>query len=340
MTSAPESTLEMTGEIRQIGFRRVVLHADDFGFNEPITRGIVQGFERGVLTSTSALANAPFLDRAITFWKSLEERRESQDFPSIPLRRSLGDDLRPFDFGVHLNLTQGRPLTGERYPAQLLDRNGFFPGIFVLFAKLALNSRRFLEPLRNELDAQLSRLKDSSLEITHLNGHQYVEIVPGVAKLIPELCRRFNISVIRTAVESHFTQETLFKGELENWVLTLMKRHYALRFRRLLGQHAFSTPERYFGAAHMARIDSHLLSHFLNQIPLIDGCEPSPGQISEICLHPATHPGPHTLEDPPGWTDPFPADRPKELQLLESPDCFDLLRRHRVKLSRLRSLIP
>ena len=37
-----------------------MLHADDFGMNEAVNQGIVQGFSQGLLTSTAILALARF----------------------------------------------------------------------------------------------------------------------------------------------------------------------------------------------------------------------------------------------------------------------------------------
>ena len=55
---------------------------------------------------------------------------------SMARRQRLQDPAQPFDLGIHLNLTQGRPLIGPRYPAELLDADGCFPGIFGLFRRL------------------------------------------------------------------------------------------------------------------------------------------------------------------------------------------------------------
>src|SRR5262249_3441214 len=112
--------------------RRFVLHADDFGMNDAVTNGILEGFCRGLLTSTSVLSNAPGCTRALTSWKELQARFAVNDLPSSDVRKHLKDSESPFDFGIHLNLTQGRPLTGDKYPAELLDRRGLFPGIAAL----------------------------------------------------------------------------------------------------------------------------------------------------------------------------------------------------------------
>src|SRR5579871_4591730 len=123
--------------------RRVVFHADDFGMNPPVNRGIVRGFEEGLLTSTSLLANAPDVGPALTAWKRLAEAHARQELPSSERRRQLGDPSSAFDLGIHLNLSQGRPLTAGQYPEELLDGAGRFPGIFGVFKNLRRTGSRF-----------------------------------------------------------------------------------------------------------------------------------------------------------------------------------------------------
>ena len=116
--------------------RHIALHADDLGMNPAVSDGIIQGFEVGLLTSTSLLSNAPDAARALDRWRQLESRRSQGRLASMARRERLHDPAQPFDLGVHLNLTQGRPLTGAGFPAELLDANGCFPGVFGLFRRL------------------------------------------------------------------------------------------------------------------------------------------------------------------------------------------------------------
>ena len=161
----------------------VVLHADDLGLNRAVTEGILRGFTHGLLTSTSVLANAPYAAQAIVAWKELT-RRGSESWPSLALRRGLDDARRPADLGVHLNLTQGRPMTGDKYPDALLDREGLFPGIFSLFARLRRGEADcHARAIRDELAAQIAMVVDHGVRPTHLNGHQYVELLPVVARV-------------------------------------------------------------------------------------------------------------------------------------------------------------
>lgn len=105
--------------------------------NRAVSDGILHGFRHGLLTSTSLLANAPDAARALSLWKGLLIERSNGLLPSAEAHRRLDDPDCPFDLGVHLNLTQGRPL-GDRYPGELLDAEGRFPGVFSLFAPAAV----------------------------------------------------------------------------------------------------------------------------------------------------------------------------------------------------------
>ena len=62
--------------------RRIVFHADDFGMSRAVSDGVLQGFAHGVLTSTSVLANAPDVSRALGCWKDLEADRAAGSLAS------------------------------------------------------------------------------------------------------------------------------------------------------------------------------------------------------------------------------------------------------------------
>src|SRR5438552_5645382 len=217
--------------------RSVVLHADDFGMNDSVNRGILRGFEEGLLTSASLLANAPACHAALAQWQDLQSRFRRDGLPSIAARRRLADSLAPFDLGIHLNLTQGRPLTHDGFPRQLLDRSGRFPGVFALAGKLLCSGSKFRNAIEQEFSAQIEVLLDRGIAPTHLNAHQYVEILPIVAAIIPRLLRRYAIPAVRVPLERRLTRNTLVRCfEPANWCLAQVKRvfafHYFLAMRR------------------------------------------------------------------------------------------------------------
>jgi predicted glycoside hydrolase/deacetylase ChbG (UPF0249 family) len=267
-------------------------------------------------------------------WKQFTGSNAERAAYGNPLRRELGEGGGSFDFGVHLNLTQGRPLTGRRYPIELLDSEGLFPGVFALFGRLGhRGTSKFAPQIRDELAAQIARAADHGVRPTHLNGHQYIEILPAVAPLLPELLAKFAIPTVRVSVEPALARTTLGHGfRLSAWLLAVVKRHYARRAEAMLRNSA-ATPAAFFGTAHAGRVDIRTIDLFLGaagrdsvvEIGLHPGFEDERIRPSEICE---------------GWHDPLAALRPRELALLESPLLAERLRSRGVRLGRLSNLQP
>ncbi|HEV3344908.1 MAG TPA: ChbG/HpnK family deacetylase [Pirellulales bacterium] len=312
---------------------RLLLHADDFGFNDAITRGIIEGFSNGLLTGASVLTNAPAAPLAVELWKWLERLRAAGGLPSAPMRHRLGDgsmsfDDAPFDLGVHLNLTQGRPLTAPRYADELLDTEGRFLTPGKLFLKLFASGRRWRATLNEELAAQIEWLLDHGLGPTHLNGHQYVEMMPVVGELIPVLAQRYGVGWVRAACEPGHLRHSLWPGlRLANCGLSSIKHGYAVRFRRVLDAAGIRHADAYFGASHAGRIDLAIVRRFLRLA--------RSHAVSEIAFHPGQQCNEETLIwEADGWRDPLSASRPRELGLLGSTELSELILAANFRLTR------
>lgn len=85
--------------------RFLVVNADDFGYCDQRNRGIVESFLNGVVSSASLLPNAD---------KALEAVQLSEEY-GIPL-------------GLHLNLTEGRPI--KTLKNSLTSEKGLLRGKF------------------------------------------------------------------------------------------------------------------------------------------------------------------------------------------------------------------
>lgn len=314
--------------------RSLVLHADDFGLNTAVTQGIVDGFAEGLLTSTSLLTNAPAAEQAVRAWKRLEEIRRAGGLRSASLRRRVRDLAAPFDLGVHLNLTQGRPLTGPGFPEDLIDAHGCFLSPGKLFLRLLTGGRRWSAALLAELSTQVEWLVDRGLRPTHLNGHQYVEMMPVVSSLLPALAARYAVPNIRAACEPGHWRTSMLPGRRwSNWCLSLVKRYFADRSRRALDASGIAHAVAFFGSSHAGQIDLQLVRRFLDL-----ACQRG---VSEIALHPGRLPVSNSDgADEDGWHDPLAAARPKELELLCSGALADLLAIQRFSLTRLGHLSP
>jgi chitin disaccharide deacetylase len=309
--------------------QRLVLHADDLGMSRSVSDGILYGFRHGLLTSTSLLANAPDAERALEAWKALCQEHAVGELPSMPARERLGDPQQPFDLGVHLNLTQGRPLLGSRYPAELLDADGRFRGVFGLFARLRHGGDRYRAAIGEELQRQVQLVYDNGVVPTHLNGHQYIEMIPAIGPLVLDLAERFGVTSVRVPWEQSLLRTTVSTGRyLSRWPLAWVKHAFARRFRRLVAARGIAHPDVFFGTAHAGSVDLTLLQMFLRA-----------GQryrLVEIGLHPGETPAePSSEQQADGWHDPLAAARPRELQMLVSVVLPQLLEQFGWKLGRL-----
>jgi chitin disaccharide deacetylase len=287
----------------------LILHADDLGMNRAVSDGILRGFGEGLLTSTSLLANAPDAGRALGRWKILAADHAAGRLLSTARRAKLHDPQRPFDLGVHLNLTQGRPLSGSRYPAELLDPAGRFPGVFVLFSQLRRHARRFQQAMQTELEQQVQVVLDHGIQPTHLNGHQYIEMLPAITEILPPLFQRFDIKVVRAAREPSLLRSTVFHGQFWKWPLACIKQAFAKQFCTRMDALGITHPDVFFGTAHAGGIDLSLLQRFLT------------GVTSDPCVEVGLHPGEASQGESPedradGWHDPLADCRPHELRML------------------------
>ena len=70
--------------------RGIIVNADDFGRDEESTRAILECFRRGYINQTTLMVNMPCAEKAVVL------AREA----------GFADKI-----GLHLNLTQGMPLT-------------------------------------------------------------------------------------------------------------------------------------------------------------------------------------------------------------------------------------
>src|SRR5438477_4646814 len=87
--------------------RRLIVNGDDFGLTLPITEGVIDAFERGILTSASLVATGNAFDRAA---------RYAATHPEL-------------DSGVHLMIVQGTPVLSPEQVTSLVQEDGrFLPG--------------------------------------------------------------------------------------------------------------------------------------------------------------------------------------------------------------------
>ena len=158
---------------------RLIVHGDDFGISESVNLGIVEAHRRGILTSTSLMANGRAFEHAVALAKAC---------PTL-------------DVGVHLTLTEEQPVAEQPAVAGLVDADNRMPRNWLKFAARYAQGRIPLAAVRAELDAQIRRVLAQGVAVSHLDGHQHVHVLPGVARVVAELAVEHGIRTVRYPAE-------------------------------------------------------------------------------------------------------------------------------------------
>jgi predicted glycoside hydrolase/deacetylase ChbG (UPF0249 family) len=147
----------------------LIVNADDFGFFDGVSRGILKAARTGTVTATGVLSNGPALDR----WVG-------------PLR-----ECASLDVGVHLNATLGTPLTDA-----LVNRSGRLPSKGTLTRSLFAH-RRTAAAVAVEWRAQIEKSLALGIEVRFLNSHEHVHMLPMLFPIVSSLALEFGIRHVR-----------------------------------------------------------------------------------------------------------------------------------------------
>ena len=146
---------------KEISNRRVIIHADDFGLAEGVNRAIEEGLESGALNSASILVSGDHAAPALAWAAAHPE----------------------FDFGVHLNLTQGRPVSNPAQVQSLVGDDGRFRPLLPFVARFGMG-RVSLDQIEIEWRAQIGAARRAGVSISHLDSHQHVHLIPRIFRRI------------------------------------------------------------------------------------------------------------------------------------------------------------
>lgn len=145
----------------------LIINADDFGYSTGINYGIIHAFQRGILSSTTMMANMPGFDEGVILAKENPE---------------LG-------IGVHLTLTCGRSIRSDA--KSLVDENGYFHPLSFYERKFEID----LNELYKEWKEQIEKLIHNGIEPTHLDSHHHVNTLPFITDVFNQLAREYNFPV-------------------------------------------------------------------------------------------------------------------------------------------------
>lgn len=211
--------------------RRLAVNADDFGFACDVNRGIVDAHCKGILTSTTLMANGEAFDHAVELARAN---------PTL-------------DIGVHCVLTGGRSLLDSRE----------LPASVAQLSRAVL--RGGIRPYE-ELRAQVERVLRAGLRPTHIDTHKHTHLLPPVLNAVARLSAEFKIPWIRRPFDLPLTGSPS-QVPLGKMLVSRSFGFVRRRFHRVLTQHGCRTTDHFAGFQITGRFGAADLVHLIQNLP-------------------------------------------------------------------------
>jgi predicted glycoside hydrolase/deacetylase ChbG (UPF0249 family) len=283
--------------------RNLIVNADDLGWTEGINRGIAEGHRKGLVTSTSLLANGRAFETAVKVAAANPE---------------LG-------VGVHLNLSDGPPTAQNNKVCSLLDSRGeLHDGPEGLLLNIAGRSLK-LEEVEREWDAQIQKVIRAGIEPSHLDGHKHVHMLPGLYDITLRLAKKFAIRAIRISHEESTLRSALSAGKPHKGGVVLRQgvqarglKLLARDARELADRAGLSTADYFCGIAQTGALTREGVEHFLEVLP--------EGTTELMC-----HPG-HADDELSKTATRLQGSRQRELEILIDPGIRKIVARRGIRL--------
>ncbi len=278
--------------------RRLIINADDLGINSARSHGIFQTMEFGVVSNASLICSGSDADRAA---RHARER-------NVPT-------------GLHLNLTDGWPISDPAHIESLLESTGDFRNCD---SQKRLLAEGQIDPvhMEREIRAQVEWLLDHYGQPTHVDGHDHIHIHPAVTPLLIPILDRYGIGLVRLPIEDPLPPFGYIISP-EQLAATQKLADEARKAQTLFAANGIRSPDHFRGATLLGNCSQKNLRHILARLP--EG-------TTELMVHP----GSMASTGSPFDLDP---QRQTELQMLLNPDLPALLSERKIERISYRDLL-
>ena len=289
--------------------RRLIINADDFGLASGVNRGIVEAHERGIVTSTTLMANSRAFDEA------------------AGLARSLATSDAHLSVGCHVVLLDGEPLLQTNQVASLLQPNAVngrfrFRDNLNHFAIASFRRKLAAGEIEAEAAAQMERIQAAGVQPSHFDTHKHAHMFPAVLRPLLRAARASKVPAVRNPFGQVWPlpwSSVLRTGRLwKRFAQLNVLRNFATNFRREVESHGLRTTDGSVGVLVTGVLDLQLFTAIADSMP--------EGTWEFVC-----HPG-YSDADLDQIQTRLRHSREQELQLLTSPEAREILRRQKIEL--------
>ncbi|MGO8808037.1 MAG: ChbG/HpnK family deacetylase [Candidatus Sulfotelmatobacter sp.] len=290
--------------------RRLIVNADDFGFTAGVNHAIVEAHTRGIVTSSTLMANGRAFDDAVRLAKTVPD----------------------LSIGCHVVLIDGEPVLDAKELSSLTDTNPASPrfrGGLKSFIVRALAGRLDPQQIEAETSAQIRKLQSAGIPVSHLDTHKHTHLFPAVLQPLLRAAQACGVSAVRNPFGPRrplrsnelLARPSLWKRYAEMRVLRTLASQFSHAARRA----GLLTPDGTLGIEVTGTLDEKLFRAIAAIIPQ--------GTWEFVC-----HPG-YNDHDLKLANTRLRESRETELRVLTMPTARQLLSQQGVQLISYRDLV-
>ena len=222
------------------------MNADDFGLTPGVNRAIVELHQAGVLPSTTLMAKAGATSEAIAMARAT---------PTLGV-------------GCHVLLVDGDPVLPPSDIASLIDQEtGRFPVSLGMFLTRLFTGRIRPAEIEAEAAAQIARLQDSGLRLTHIDTHKHTHMFPQVLRPVLRAARAAGIRAVRNPFEPEWAVRATPRASWMRAAEVFALRRLGPYFHRLIAQERFATTDGTIAVVGTGTLDSGAVRSLMGELP-------------------------------------------------------------------------
>jgi hopanoid biosynthesis associated protein HpnK len=159
--------------------KQLIITSDDFGLSSGVNRAVEQAWQNGILTCASIMPGGAAFDEAVAIARAN---------PCLQV-------------GLHLTLLHGQSVLPQQMIPGLVNGSGCFSDNPAGAGMRYFFDRSLHDQLAREIEAQIIRVKESGIDLTHIDGHLNIHQHPTVFRILTGLMPRYGITSFRLSRE-------------------------------------------------------------------------------------------------------------------------------------------
>ena len=238
--------------------RRLIVNADDFGFTSGVNQAIIEAHTRGVVTSSTLMANGPaFAEAAL-----------------------LATSHPRLSVGCHVMLIDGEPVLDARQLPSLTTSSsanpssvtpGHFRDGLKTFAARAVAGRMKSEEITAEAGAQIRKIQAAGISVSHVDTHKHTHLFPKILRPVLQAAAECGVRAVRNPFGPRMplrSSQLLRRPNLwTRYAEVRVLSRFAGKFREAVDREGFATPDGTLGIEVTGSLDETLFHAIAQSIP-------------------------------------------------------------------------